>query len=71
MKKLLTVIPLVILLCFTFGCQQKGEEVSEEAVIDIEAEKAAVKTMLDEWIQSLRLRIWSWLRKSSLLMMIW
>jgi len=51
MKKLLTVIPLVILLCFTFGCQQKGEEVAEEAVIDIEAEKAAVKTMLDEWIQ--------------------
>ena len=26
MKKLLMVIPLVILLCFTFGCQQQGEE---------------------------------------------
>ena len=28
MKKLLMIIPLVILLCFTFGCQQ-GEEVAE------------------------------------------
>jgi predicted ester cyclase len=28
MKKLLTIIPLVILLCFTFGCQ-KAEEVAE------------------------------------------
>ena len=36
MKKLLTVIPLVILFCFTFGCQ-KGEEVAEEPVVDIEA----------------------------------
>ena len=26
MKKLLMVIPLVFLLCFTFGCQQQGEE---------------------------------------------
>jgi creatinine amidohydrolase/Fe(II)-dependent formamide hydrolase-like protein len=30
MKKLLTIIPLVILLCFTFSCQQ-GDEVAEEA----------------------------------------
>jgi uncharacterized protein (TIGR02246 family) len=29
MKRLLLVIPLVILFCFTFGCQQ-GEEVAEE-----------------------------------------
>ncbi len=29
MKKSLMIIPLVILLCFTFGCQQ-GEEVAEE-----------------------------------------
>ena len=26
MKKLLTIIPLVILLCFTFGCRSKSEE---------------------------------------------
>jgi len=36
MKKLLTIIPLVFLLCFTFGCQQ-GEEVAEEAAIGLEA----------------------------------
>ena len=33
MKKFLTIIPLVILLCFTFGCQQ-GEEVAEETKED-------------------------------------
>lgn len=26
MKKLLTIIPLVILLCFAFSCQKQGEE---------------------------------------------
>jgi steroid delta-isomerase-like uncharacterized protein len=30
MKKLLMVIPLVFLLCFTFGCQQGGEGITEE-----------------------------------------
>ena len=35
MKKSLTIIPLVILLCFTFSCQQ-GEEVAEEkAKVDL------------------------------------
>ncbi len=32
MKKLLLVIPLVILLCFTFGCQQGEEGITEEEV---------------------------------------
>jgi len=49
MKKLCMIIPLVILLCFTFCCQQ-AEEVAEEPVVDVEAEKVAVKTVLDEWI---------------------
>ena len=31
MKKLFMVIPLVFLLCFTFSCQQLGEDVAEEA----------------------------------------
>jgi len=36
MKKFLTIIPLVILLCFTFGGQQQGEEVAEEkAKVDL------------------------------------
>ena len=39
MKKFLTIIPLVILLCFTFGCQQ-GEEVTE-IISDQEKENIA------------------------------
>jgi hypothetical protein len=34
MKKLLLVIPLVILFCFTFGCQ-KGEEVAEKKAASV------------------------------------
>jgi uncharacterized protein (TIGR02246 family) len=41
MKKLFMILPLVFLLCFTFGCQ-KAEEVAEEPVVDIEAEREAV-----------------------------
>ena len=51
MKKLLMVIPLVILLCFTFGCQQ-GEEVAEEPVVDIEAEKEAVAESLQKLVDA-------------------
>jgi ketosteroid isomerase-like protein len=42
MKKLLLFLPLVFLLCFTFGCQ-KAEEVVEEPAVDIEAERGAVR----------------------------
>jgi len=49
MKKLLMVIPLVFLLCFTFGCQQ-GEEVAEEPTVDVEADVEAIKGMVDEWM---------------------
>ena len=41
MKRLLTVIPLVILLCITFGCQ-KGEEVAEEVKPEQEEPKEAM-----------------------------
>jgi ketosteroid isomerase-like protein len=34
-------LPLVFLLCFTFGCQ-KAEEVAEEPAVDIEVEKEAI-----------------------------
>jgi len=30
MKKLLMILPLVLVLCFTFGCQKQGEEAAEE-----------------------------------------
>jgi uncharacterized protein (TIGR02246 family) len=49
-KKLLMIIPLVILICFTFSCQQ-GEEVAEKArpVVDIEADITAIKEMLNQY----------------------
>jgi ketosteroid isomerase-like protein len=37
---------LVILLCFTFGCQ-KAEEVAEEPVVDIAAETEAIQTVIE------------------------
>jgi len=48
MKKLLLVIPLVFLLCFTFSCQQ-GEEVAEEPVVDIAAEEEAIRKLTTDW----------------------
>ena len=51
MKKLLLILPLVILLCFTFGCQ-KGEEVPEEPDVDVEAEKEAVLKADSDWLKS-------------------
>ncbi len=51
MKKLLMILTLVFLLCFTIGCQ-KAEEVAEEPVVDIEAEKVAVKAWTDDFVTS-------------------
>jgi len=51
MKKYLCVIPLVVLLCFTFACQKQGKEVVEEPEVNIEADIAAIKALLDEWVQ--------------------
>jgi uncharacterized protein (TIGR02246 family) len=42
MKKLLMILPFVILLCFTFDCQ-KGEEVAEE----VKAEQEEPKEVMD------------------------
>ncbi len=48
MKKLLLILPLVFLLCFTFSCQ-KAEEVAEEPVVDVEADIQANKNLNDVW----------------------
>jgi ketosteroid isomerase-like protein len=53
MKKLLLIIPLVFLLCFTFSCQ-KDEEVAEEPVVDVEAEIEAVKKADGDWLRSVQ-----------------
>ncbi len=44
MKKFLTIIPLVFLLCFTFGCQAY----EEKPTVDIEADVEAIKSLSDE-----------------------
>ena len=49
MKKLLMVIPLVFLLCFTFSCQQ-GEEVAEEPAVDVEADVEADMEAIRNWV---------------------
>ncbi len=46
MKKFLTIIPLVILLCFTFGCQQ-GEDVSNEE----ELREIVLRVIEEAWNQ--------------------
>ena len=46
MKKLLMILPLVILLCFTFGCQQ-GEEVSNEE----ESREIILRVVEEAWNQ--------------------
>ncbi len=51
MKRLLMIIPLVILLCFTFSCQQ-GEEVAEEPAVDVEAETEAVAESFQQLIDA-------------------
>ncbi len=45
MKKLLMIIPLVILLCFTFSCQAY----EEKPAVDIEADVEAIKALIDEF----------------------
>jgi uncharacterized protein (TIGR02246 family) len=52
MKKLFMIIPLIFLLCFTFSCQQQVEEVAEEPVVDVEAEKANIQTVFDQYAEA-------------------
>jgi uncharacterized protein (TIGR02246 family) len=51
MKKYFCAIPLVFLLCITFGCQ-KGEEVAEKSVLDIKAEKEAVAKRFQDFVET-------------------
>jgi ketosteroid isomerase-like protein len=52
MKKLFMVLPLVLLICFTFSCQQQAEEVAEEPVVDVEAERAKIVKLLKENVEA-------------------
>ncbi len=56
MKTKISVILLAILLCFAFGCQKKAEKAEAQTapVVNLEAEKAAVKTVVDQWMQGMK-----------------
>ncbi len=51
MKNLVLLIPLVILLCFAFACQKQGNEAAQESEANVEADVAAIKGLLDEFVQ--------------------
>jgi len=51
MKKLLMILSLVILLCFTFSCQQ-AEEVAQEPAVDVEAEKQNVEKVIYDFFDA-------------------
>jgi len=51
MKKLFMILPLVLVFCFVLGCQQ-GEEVAEEPALDVDAEKANIQTVFDQYAEA-------------------
>jgi hypothetical protein len=56
MKTKISIILSVFLLCFVFGCQKKAEkaEAQPAPAVNLEAEKAAVKMVLDQFNQSMK-----------------
>jgi len=45
-------LSLVFLLCFALGCQEQGEEIAEDPTVDIQAEKANVQAVLDNYAKA-------------------
>jgi uncharacterized protein (TIGR02246 family) len=48
MRKLLLVIPLVLLLCFAFG-YQRSKKLDEQSSVDVQADVEAIKKLSDEY----------------------
>jgi uncharacterized protein (TIGR02246 family) len=51
MNHIMSVVSLVLLLCFSFGCQKQGEEVAKAPEVNVDADVAAIKALYDEWGQ--------------------
>jgi ketosteroid isomerase-like protein len=51
MKKLFLIVPLIILLCFVFGCEKEGEEAAEEA-LEAQALTDAQKMEIEETLKT-------------------
>ena len=47
------VIPLGILLCFSSGCEKQVEETADKTAVDIQSERAKVKSILNKYIKAL------------------
>lgn len=47
----ITIIPLALLLCLTFSCQQQGEQVAEEAkpAVDVKVDIAAINKVYHQY----------------------
>jgi ketosteroid isomerase-like protein len=51
MKNPILAASLVLLLCFTFGFLNQGKEAAKEPKANVEADVAAIKALLGEWVQ--------------------
>jgi len=55
LARVVVMFPLALLLCLAFGCQKKTEKAAAQAmvpVVNLEAEKTAVKAVIDQYMQS-------------------
>ena len=61
MKKLLMIIPLVLVLCFTFSCQKQAEEVAEEVGVAplSDEDVAAIKASTEAFVQAVKSEDWT------------
>lgn len=51
MKQHPLTIPLALLLCLTFACQRQGQEVAKEHKASVEADVAAVRALIGDWVR--------------------
>ena len=51
MKKQVLPILMIPVLCFAFACQKQGQEAAIEPAADVEADIAAIKTLIEQWVQ--------------------
>jgi ketosteroid isomerase-like protein len=51
MKKQLFVVLFIFMLCFSIACQKQGQEADKAPKANVEADGAAIKALLNEWVQ--------------------
>jgi len=51
MKRFFRVISLAFLLCLAFACQKQGKEIAKDSETTVQADIAAIKVLLNEWVQ--------------------